>query len=259
MRLAITREVSAAIGRCQLTHLARQPIDVGRARAQHGEYERCLERLGCTVRRLPEAPDLPDSVFVEDCAVVLDECAIIARPGAPPRRAETGAIEDVLGPFRTLARIEAPATLDGGDVLRTGRTLFVGSSSRTSGEAIEQLRRLAGPFGYAVVAVEVRGCLHLKTAVTEVAPGMLLVNRAWIPEGPFDAFHCIDVDPGEPFAANALRIGADLVYPASFPQTRGRLESRGIRTHVVDLSELAKAEGAVTCCSLIVDPPIATG
>jgi dimethylargininase len=253
MRLAITRDISPGINRCELTHLARQPIDVDVARAQHREYERCLRALGCAIHQLPAASDLPDSVFVEDCAVVLDEIAVIARPGAASRRRETAAVEEALASFRSLCRIEPPATLDGGDVLRAGRTLLVGVSSRTSGPAIEQLRRLVGPLGYAVVTVEVRGCLHLKSAITEVAPDTLLVNRAWIPEDSFPRFECIDIDPAEPFAANALRIGDGLVYPSAFPRTRQRLESCGIPVHVVDVSELAKAEGAVTCCSLIVE------
>lgn len=241
------------MNRCELTHLARQPIDLDLARAQHAAYEECLRALGCTIHRLPAAPDHPDSVFVEDCAVVLDELAIVARPGAASRRGETVAVEEVLASLRPVARIEVPGTLDGGDLLRAGRTLLVGRSSRTNAEGIEQLRRLTDPFGYSVVPVEVHGCLHLKSAVTQVAPGLLLVNLDWIPAEPLREFDCIDIDPREPFAANALRIGDGVVYPLAFPRTRERLEARGITVHAIDLSELAKAEGAVTCCSLIVD------
>jgi dimethylargininase len=255
MRLAITREISPSMNRCELTHLARQPIDLDLARAQHAEYERCLRVLGCTVQRLPAAPDFPDSVFVEDCAVVLDEVAVIARPGALSRRGEIRAIVEALAPLRRLVHLEAPAALDGGDVLRVGRTLFVGVSSRTTGAGIEQLRRLIGPFGYSVVAVEVRGCLHLKSAATGIAPRTLLVNGAWIPDDAFAGFDRIEVDPREPSAANAVRIGDDLVCSAAFPLTRERLESHGFRVHAVDVSEIAKAEGAVTCCSLIVEDP----
>jgi dimethylargininase len=253
MRLAITREISPAIDRCELTHLAREPIDLGRARAQHAAYESCLREAGCTIHRLAGADDLPDSVFVEDCAIVLDEVAVIARPGAISRRPETVAVEQALASFRPLARIQLPATLDGGDVLRTGRTLFVGVSSRTNATALEHLRRLVAPFGYTVVAVEVRGCLHLKSAVTEVAPDTLLVNRAWLPDDAFGAFHCIDVDPTEPYGANALRIGDEIVYASALPRTRDRLVKCGLSVHPVDMSELAKAEGAVTCCSVIVE------
>lgn len=253
MRLAITREISPAINRCELTHLSRQLIDVNLARTQHADYEACLHALGCAIHRLPAADNLADSVFVEDCAIVLDEIAVITRPGAASRRDETAAIEQALASFRPLGRMQAPATLDGGDVLKTGRTLFVGVSSRTNAAAIEQLQKLVGPFGYAVAAVEVRGCLHLKSAVTEVAPDTLLLNRAWLPDDSFRGFQCIDVDPGEPYAANALRLGDDVVCASAFPRTRERLESFGLSVCAVDMSELAKAEGAVTCCSVIVD------
>ncbi len=253
MRIAITREVGAAIARCELTHLARAPIDVGRARAQHAAYEEQLRALGCTVRRLPEAPDLPDAVFVEDCAIVLDDLAIITRPGAASRRPETAAIEQALAPLRPLKRISPPGTIDGGDALRVGTTVFIGVSSRTNEAAADELRAYVEPLGYTVVPVEVRGCLHLKSAVTEVAPRALLVNRAWLPGDAFRDFDCIDVDPGEPFAANALRIGDSIIYPAAFPKTRARLEARGLDVREVDVSELAKAEGAVTCCCVIVE------
>lgn len=253
MRTAITREVGPAITRCELTHLARAPIDVERARAQHAAYEACLAALGCTLHRLPGAPDLPDAVFVEDCAIVLDEIAILTRPGAASRRPETAAVERALAPLRPIARIAPPATLDGGDVLRVGRTLFVGGSSRTDDAAIAQVRALVAPLGYAVVRVAVRHCLHLKSAATEVAPQTLLVNRRWLPADAFRDLDCIDVDAGEPFAANALRIGDTIVYPSAFPMTRRRLDARGLDVRPVDVAELAKAEGAVTCCSLIVE------
>ncbi len=253
MPIAITRAVGAAIARCELTHLARTPIDVPRALAQHEAYEEQLRLLGCIVRRLPAAPDLPDAVFVEDCAIVLDEVAIVTRPGAASRRPETPAVEQALAGLRPLRRVEAPATIDGGDVLRSGRSVFIGASSRTNEAAIAQVRAFVEPFDYRVVPVEVRGCLHLKSAATAIAPRTLLVNREWLPDDAFRELECIDIDPDEPFGANALRIGGAVVYPAAFPKTRARLEARGLDVRPVDVSELAKAEGAVTCCSLIVE------
>ena len=251
MRIAITREVSPAIGRCELTHLERQPIDLELARAQHRAYQACLANLGCQVQALPAAPDLPDSVFVEDVAIVLDELAILTRPGAESRRPEVAAVAEALRPYRTLYAIEAPGTVDGGDVLRVGRRLFVGLSTRSNAAAIDQMRALLAPYGYTVQGVPVAGCLHLKSAVTQVAGDTLLIHRAWVDPGAFDGLALIDVDPSEPYAANALRVGQALVYPAAFPRTRGRLEARGLTVLPVDVSELAKAEGAVTCCSLI--------
>jgi len=253
MPVAIIREVSPGIAGCELTHLSREPIDLDSARAQHRSYEVALTELGCDVVRLTAERDLPDSVFVEDTAVVLDEIAVVTRPGVLSRRAEIPSIADALSPYRAIRSIEPPGTLDGGDVLRIGRDLFVGVSGRTNSEGLEQLRALAGPLGYAVTGVPVRGCLHLKSAVTAVTDDAVLVNRSWIDPAAFCALDVVDVDPGEPYGANALPIGDTLVYPVAFPATRDRLERRGIRIRAVDLSELAKAEGAVTCCSLIVE------
>lgn len=251
MRLAITRDISPRIGACELTYQKRQPIDLALARSQHVQYEELLAALGCTVHRLPAEPELPDSVFVEDIAIVLDELAVITRPGAESRRPEIESIANALGAYRRLEFIEAPGTLDGGDVLRLGKRLFVGLSFRTNETAIEQLRRLIAGFGYGVTAVPISGCLHLKSAVTQVGHDTLLINRDWIDADAFGPMRLIDVDPAEPSAANALLIDQAVVYSSAFPQTRKRLESNGIVVHPSDTSELAKAEGGVTCCSLV--------
>lgn len=249
--VALTREISDALAECELTHLDRVPIDVARARRQHEAYERALAGLGCTVHRLDAAADMPDSVFIEDTAVVVDEVAVITRPGAPSRRAETAAVADALAAHRRLVRLEAPARLDGGDVLVVDRTVFAGRSERTNVTGIRQLRDALARYGYTVRAVKVDGCLHLKTAVTAVADGVLLINRDWAPVDAFGGWELIDVDPAEPFAANALRIGDAVVLSDAFPRTRARLESRGIAVVPVPADELAKAEGGVTCCSLV--------
>jgi len=251
MLIAITREVSPRIGECLLTHLARQPIDVGRAREQHRHYEERLVALGCTVQRLPAEPDLPDAVFVEDAAVVLDEVAIMARPGAEARRTETATVADALHCFRVLLSIQAPGTLDGGDVLRLAKRLFVGLSGRTNRHGAGQLRELLLPYGYRVCEAPVRGCLHLKSAVTQAAGDTLLINRAWVDAATFGPVRLIDVDPAEQGAANGLLVGDRLLYPCAFPRTQSRLLESGITLEITDLSELAKAEGAVTCCSLV--------
>lgn len=252
MITAYTRPVTAAIARCELTHLERIAIDVDVARAQHRSYERALVEAGCVVKRIDADQEWPDAVFIEDTAVVLDEVAIVARPGAAPRRAETDGVERALAAHRAVKRIEAPGTLDGGDVLCAGRHIFVGCSSRTNAAAIQQLQSMARGFGYDVRPVAVSGCLHLKSAVTAVAADTLLLNRAWIPDANLDGFDLIDIDADEPFAANTLRIDDRLIHAAAFPRTRERLERQGYDVLSVDLSELAKAEGAVTCCSLLV-------
>ncbi len=174
MQIAITREVSRAIVNCELTHLERSPIDVERARAQHHQYEAALKHLGLAVLSLPEAPTLADSVFVEDTALVLDECAIITRPGADSRRTETRDIAEYLAPYRKLFHIQAPARVDGGDILQVGKHIYVGLSTRSDTNAIEQMQDFLQPYGYELQAVTVTGCLHLKSAVTQVAKDTLV-------------------------------------------------------------------------------------
>ena len=252
MWFAITREISSAFQNCQLTHLARVAIDLERARAQHDAYEWALVELGCTVRRVDTAAEMPDSVFVEDAAVVFREGAVIARPGAESRRAETPAVAEALARFGLSHRdIQEPGTLDGGDVLVVGRNVFVGASRRTNAAGINQLRQIITRLGYSVRAVPVQDCLHLKSAVTVVAPKTLLINRNWVEADAFGDLRLIDVDDDEPHAANALLVGDVVICAAAFPKTRARLEQHGLRVKVVDVDEIAKAEGGVTCCSLI--------
>jgi dimethylargininase len=192
-------------------------------------------------------------VFIEDTAVVLDEAAIVTRPGAASRRAEVDAVEAALARYRPVRRIAAPATLDGGDVLRIGRVIYVGVSGRTNDAGVRQLADIAAPFGYAIVPVEgLGGCLHLKSAATDVDDGVVIVNPEWIDPSLFRGLTCIEVDPEEPHAANTLRLGRRVLCAASAPRTAARLDARGIETLAVDVSELAKAEGALTCCSVIV-------
>ena len=248
---AITRELSPAIARCELTHLAREPLDYSRALAQHAAYQQLLAALGVQVTRLPAEPDLPDAVFVEDTAIVLDELAVITHPGAPSRRAEVAAVEAALRPWRRLVHITAPATLDGGDVLQVGRNLYVGLSSRSNLAAVEQLRQVLAPLGYRVEPVQVRGCLHLKSAVTAVHAGLLVLNPAWCDKAAFGDIATIETDPTEAFGANVLRLDSSVIMGAAYPKTAARLRAHGVVVHTLDLSELAKAEGAVTCCSLV--------
>jgi dimethylargininase len=253
MRVALTRAISPAIARCELTHLARQPIDLELARTQHRAYEAALAAAGCRVEQLGAGADMPDSVFIEDAAIVFDEIAIITRPGAASRRVETAGVAAALGRYRPLHRIEAPGTMDGGDVLVAGRHVFVGRSSRTNDTAMADLRRAIAPYGYDVTPVDVHGCLHLKSAVTMAGDDRLLMNPAWVPAEPFDRFDRIDVDASEPAAANGLLVAGRVIYASAFPRTLERLVRRGVRTVVVETSELAKAEGALTCCCLLVD------
>jgi len=249
--IAVTREVSRSIIHCELTHLERKPIDIQRARAQHAEYEAALKQLGLAVLSLPEEPSLADSVFVEDTALVLDECAIILRPGADSRRSETESIARVLSPYRKLFNIQAPARVDGGDILRVGGQVYIGLSTRSDTNAMEQIQDFLQPYGYEVQAVKVTGCLHLKSAVTQVAEDTLVINPAWVDKKNFAGMKFIEIEPSELYAANALWLGDTVLYPKAFPRTRKKLMDAGIKIVDVDADELAKAEGALTCCSLL--------
>ncbi len=252
---ALTRGVSPSISHCELTHVERTVIDHGAATSQHEVYESLLRRLAVDVETIPADPNFPDCVFVEDTAVVADEFALITRPGAESRRGEGEAIAQRLSHYREVQWMDGPATLDGGDVLRSGRTFFVGVGARTNEEGAAELARVAEPFDYEVRAVPLGKCLHLKTAVTEVADGVLLYNPQWIGKGAFGGalggFEWIPVDPSEPFAANCLRIGDSILQEASHSKTREALVRRGIKVVPVDISELAKAEAGVTCCSIL--------
>lgn len=261
MRVAFTRAVPRAIDRCELTHLERTPIDYARAVAQHAAYEDALRRAGCEVRRLPAADDLPDSVFVEDTAIVFDDLAVIARPGAASRRTEVGAITAALQPLRRLAYIGPPGTLDGGDVLVTPGRVFVGVSRRTNADGARQLATAIAPLGFETVSVRVTGCLHLKSAVTLVelpARGRsggsrtVLLNPDWVDPRVFAGCDVVEIDPTEPAAANVLSIDGRVICAREYPRTRLRLEAHGAVTTLVPAGELAKAEGGLTCCSVLV-------
>jgi dimethylargininase len=248
---AITRAVSPSLADCQLAFVERRPIDIGKANAQHDEYEACLACLGIAVVSLPALPDLPDAVFVEDPAIVLDEIAIMTRMGAASRRGESASLGEAVALFRPLRWIAEPGTLEGGDVVRIGATLYVGRSARSNEAGIAQLGDELAPFGYTVRAVNMRGCLHLKSACTYLGRDTVLANRDWADLELFRDVQVIGVAHGEPAAADVLAIGDAVIVPASFPETAGILERAGWRVKTIDVSELQKAEAGVTCMSLI--------
>jgi dimethylargininase len=251
MLTAITRAVSPAIANCELTFVTRQPIDLTKARSQHRAYERLLERLGARVISLPAEPDLPDSMFVEDPAIVLDELAIVLPLGTKSRQPEAESLAKALAPFRKLAHIRPPGAMEGGDVLVIGRTLHVGLTTRTNAEGIRQLAAILGTHNYKVVGVPVTGCLHLKSAVTYLGRNSLLANRQWFDATPFATYDWIDVAPTEPHAANTLALSETVIFPASFPQTGAKIEAAGFHVTSLDISELQKAESGLTCSSLL--------
>ncbi|MDP7028786.1 MAG: arginine deiminase family protein [Phycisphaerales bacterium] len=251
MLLALTRQVSRSIQECELTHMAREPLSHAEAAAQHAAYVSALRSMGVTVIDLEPLHHHPDAVFVEDILVVVDELAVRTRPGAESRRGEVDSAVETVSRYRTVAAIEPPGTLEGGDVMQVDHTIFVGRSTRTNDEGISQLRSLLQPHGYSVVAVPVPGALHLKTAATYLGDGTILANSEWVDVSHFSGLDVIETHPDEPFAGNAIRIGDAVLFPSQFPHTAGRLEARGFRLVTVPSTELAKAEGSLTCKSVI--------
>lgn len=258
MGKAFTRPVSRRLGECELTHLERQAISADRAAQQHGSYERAIADAGFEIIRLPELDEHADSVFVEDTALLLGEHAVITRPGAASRRAEADSTAEALASHFTVHRMRR-GKLDGGDVLRIGRTLYVGQSRRTDCSGIVELATLASPLGFDVVAVPHERCLHLKTGATyaghdDAGRPTLLINPDWIDPAAFAGLNLLPSHPAEPFAANALRVGDRLLYPAAYPRTAERLRALGFDPEEIDVSELEKAEAGLTCMSLIAEP-----
>ena len=251
MLTALTRAVSRSLASCELTWLPRSIIDLDLANEQHKQYEQSLAAMGIRVISLPEQPEMPDAVFVEDPLLVFDEIAIVTRMGSPSRRAESASLAEAITPFRSVRTLLEPATLEGGDVMCIGRDVFVGLSSRTNEAGVEQLIRELQPFGYRVRPVEVRGCLHLKSACCSMGDGKILANSAWLDIAPLRDYQIVEVAPDEPGAANILRIGDAVLMPAAFPQTQEIVRNEGLAVRTVDISELMKAEAAITCSSVI--------
>lgn len=252
--IAITRAVSPALNRCELSWLPREEIDLAIAIAQHRAYEQCLRDLGAHVISLPPEPGLPDSMFVEDPAVVVPEMAIITRMGAESRRREAEGLAPVLARYRPVRYLREPATLEGGDVLHIGKTLFVGRSQRTNAEGIKQLAAELSPFGYSVRPVPVDGCLHLKSACSYLGEQTVLANAKWVAPDVFhrEGLRVLEVPAPEPRAANALAINRTVVVPAAFPKTAALLVRLGFTVRTLDISELMKAEAGLTCSSILI-------
>ena len=252
MARAFTRLVSPRLAECELTHLARVPIDPARAASQHAAYEAALSEAGLEIVRLPELADDPDAVFVEDTALILGDHAVITRPGAASRANETSSTAAGLQNHFELHRIER-GHVDGGDVLRIWRTLYVGLSTRTDAEGVAALRELASPLGYEVIQAELRQCLHLKTGATLAGTSVLLYDPHCVDPARFVGVEPLAVAAGETSAANCVRAGDRLILPAGNPRTAELLRKRDFHVVEVDVSELQKAEAGVTCMSLIDD------
>lgn len=251
MLSALTRGVSPSIGDCKLTFMERDKVDVALATQQHEAYQRCLKQMGVRVTALALMPEAPDAVFIQDTAIVVDEVAVMATMGAACRVGEVESVTEALSTHRACRHLSPPATLEGGDVVRIGRTLYVGDSGRTNREGIKQLSDILAPYDYQVRPVEVKGCLHLSTGCSYLGRDLLLLNPAWVDAAAFQYFDILEVPETEPWAANTIAIGDVVLIPSAFKRTRVLIEEHGFQVVTTDISELQKAEGALTCMSLM--------
>ena len=251
MLLALTREPSSSLAAGERAYREREPIDLEEARRQHRAYRESLARCGVRVVTLPPLDDLPDAVFVEDAAIVLDEVAILMPMGVDSRRPEPAEIAAELSRWREVVRLPEGSLAEGGDVVRIGRTLYVGRTRRTDDAGIAGLAAATGPHGYRVVPVDVRDCLHLKSACTALDEETILLNRAWVDADALEVARAIEVAVDEPAAANALAVGDAVLLQAEYPRTAERVADMGYDVRMLGLGELAKAEGSLTCLSLV--------
>jgi dimethylargininase len=253
MLSAFTRGVSPSIGDCKLTFMEREQVDVGVATRQHEAYTQCLKQMGVQVMSLEPLCEAPDAVFVQDTAVVVDEVAVLATMGAACRAGEVESVAEALSSHRPLKRLSSPATLEGGDVVRIGRTLYVGVSGRTNLEGIRQLSEILAPYDYEVKPVGVRGCLHLSTGCSYLGHGLMLMNPVWVDAAPFQQFQILEVPETESWAANTITVDDTVLVVSAFERTCALVEEKGFNVVTTDISEIQKAEGALTCLSLMFD------
>jgi dimethylargininase len=218
--------------------------------AQHRAYAQALREAGLSVEILPVLDGFPDAYFVEDVAVVVPELAVITRPGAEARRGETNHIVTALAAHRRVVYLEAPATLDGGDVLVVGRRVFVGVSARTNEAGVGALRGQLEPLGYSVCAIPVAAGLHFKSSVNLIGGNTLVASSGFVGRPEFDGFEMIEVSDAEVYAANLLRVNDHLLVAAGFPELTSRLRDRGFGLRELDMSEAEKMDGGLTCLSL---------
>lgn len=253
MTTAITRQPAKSFVNCEVSYVQREGIDFLRTARQYEGYCQALKQMGVTVESLPPVDRYPDSVFIEDNAIILDELAVMTSMGAGSRHGEPALLVPVLSKYRRLVKISLPATIEGGDVVQIGKALYVGLSARTNHAGIEALRALVEPLGYAVHPIEVRGCLHLKTACTPLDDETLLVNPYWINVEALGSLRLLPVPTNEPFGATVMRLQKGILANVSYPLTLEMIDAHGYQVTSVDMSEFSKAEAGVTCLSLLID------
>lgn len=258
MLTVVTHLPSPSLQQCELTYLESDSIDIIKATEEHGKYCEMLNRCGANVVVLTDNLSLPDSVFVEDPVIVFDEVAVLTSMGVESRRRESLALETYFRPYRKIKKISLPSRIEGGDVLKIGRRVYVGESVRTNQAGIHALEEIISPYEYETFPVKVTGCLHLKTGCTALDEKTILLNPDWVDKSIFNGFRIIETLPEEPFGANVLQINDTLCMNAAFPKTVDLVKSLGYPVVATDISEFMKAEAGLTCMSVpfLIDFPV---
>jgi dimethylargininase len=246
----VTQRVSQALEKCELTFVESSPINIEKAGKEHTDYCKMLEGCGAQVITLEDNEESPDSVFVEDPIIVFDEIAVMTSMGVESRRREGAALATFFKRYRQLEQITLPAKIEGGDVLRIGRTIYVGESPRTDSTGVEALASIMSRFGYETIPVPVSGCLHLKTGCTALDEQTVIINPDWVDPQPFEPFTKLTTLSEEPFGTNVLPVNGTICMNEAFPATIEMVRSHGYRVTSTDISEFVKAEAGLTCMSV---------
>jgi dimethylargininase len=250
-KIALTRGISASIDRCEVSFIDRVPIDVQKMKQQHRAYEEMLQSMGYEVIQISADDSCPDCCFIEDTALVLDEIAVITHPGSTARRAEVPGVVSTIEKFRKTVKIEPPATLEGGDVLRIGRNLYVGLTQRTNVEGVGALRKLVAPYGYTVTAVPTPGALHMKSVCTAANDRTVVADPTRMDVSVFANYDVVEISPEEWMGGDLLPINGTVCMIEGFPKLKSALEGRGLNVRTLNMSEFMKAEAGLTCLSLL--------
>jgi len=250
MLTCVTHLPSPALQDCELTFVESEPISYEKAVKEHNNYCKMLEECGARIVTLDDNISLPDSVFVEDPIIVFDELAVLTSMGVKSRRKESAALEMFFRQYRDVKQISLPAKIEGGDVLKIGKRIYVGESPRTNNLGFQALCNILEPLGYEVTAVSVRGCLHLKTGCTALDEKNILINPDWVDETPFRDYKLIKTLPSEPFGANVLPLHNTICMNAAFPKTIELVKALGYKVVSTDITQFTKAEAGLTCMSV---------
>ena len=249
---AFVRGISDSYHQATVETPSPEPIDVENARSQHLEYVRALKSLGLEVIEVPPDSRFPDCCFIEDCALFYDGVALITNPGASSRRGETAAVRTALERFAVRIELTSlPATLDGGDCLRVGSRIYVGISARTNAEGAACVKDTFGPAGPEVVSVPVIGALHLKSVCSYLGDGVMVLAEGTIPHGSFREVDILDVPRSEAYAANCLAVNGSVICSKGYPHTEAKIKASGFEVISLDMSEIKKGDGSLTCLSIL--------